>query len=57
MNSVVFKLALAVILAAAVFFILASVFHGVDVSVNTTAANMESARWAGLNKSVEYLQR
>jgi hypothetical protein len=57
MHSVVFKLALAVILAAAIMFMLAASFSQVSESTNSSISNIELARRAGLNKSVEYLQR
>jgi hypothetical protein len=53
----VFKLALAVILAAAIMFMLAASFSQVSESTNSSISNIELARRAGLNKSVEYLQR
>lgn len=57
MQGMVFKLALAVILAAGIMFLLANIFSQVSDSVNATVANVETARSASLNGSVAYLQR
>ena len=57
MHSVVFKLALAAILAAAIFFMLSATFSQVSDSANRSISSIETARRISLNKSVEYLQR
>lgn len=57
MHSVVFKLALAAILAAAVFFLLAHTFSELEQSSSMTDSNIESARRISLNKSAAYLQQ
>ncbi len=56
MHDVVLRLALAVILAAAVFFMLAVVFSGMESSVNSTATGVELARETSLNRSAFHLQ-
>ncbi len=55
MHAIVFKLALAVILAAAIFFMLAMTFSEVEKSTNNSINNIEAARRISLNKSVEHL--
>jgi hypothetical protein len=57
MHSVVLKLALAAILAAAIFFMLSVTFSQVSDSANSSISSIETARRISLNKSVEYLQR
>lgn len=57
MQTLVFKLALAVILATGIIFLLATTLSGISESVNSTIANIETARSASLNESVAYLQR
>jgi len=57
MHDVVFKLALAVILASAIFFLLELTFSEVNESSNLTVSNIEDARRASLNKTVFYLQQ
>ena len=57
MDGVVFKLALAVVLASAIFFLLAVSFSQVERTANNTAGNIETARRTSLNKSVQYLQQ
>jgi hypothetical protein len=57
MHSIVFKLALAAILATAIFFMLATTFSQVSDSANATVSNIEAARLASLNDSARYIQR
>jgi hypothetical protein len=57
MHDIAFKLALAVILAAAIMFLLASCFSQVSNSANATIITIEDSREVGLNKSVAFLQR
>ena len=57
MHAIVLKIAIAVILTAAIFFILATSFSELEGSANATVNNMELARRTGLNKSVAYLQQ
>ena len=57
MHDVVFKIAIAVILAGAIFFLLATTFSEVSDSSNTTVSNIETARRTSLDKSVAYLQQ
>jgi hypothetical protein len=57
MHDVVFKLAIAVILAAAVIFLLATTFSQLESSSNTTIGNVEEARQNSLANSVSYLQQ
>jgi len=57
MHDIAFKLALAVILAAAIMFLLASCFSQVGSSTNATVISIEASREAGLNESASFLQR
>jgi hypothetical protein len=57
MHSAVFKIAIAVILAAAIFFMIGTAFNRVDDSVNTTVLNMESARNASLAAAAMQVQQ
>ncbi len=56
MHEVLFKLALAVVLASAAFFLLSSSFSQLQASANQTSSNIEDARRAGMNRSVLHLQ-
>lgn len=57
MQTLVFKLALAVVLAMGIIFLLATALSGISESANTTIANIETARSASLNESVASLQK
>ncbi len=57
MHTAVFKLAVAVIVATAVFFLLAANFSELADSANASVSSIEGARRASLNKSMAYLQR
>lgn len=57
MHDVVFKLALAVVLSSAIFFLLAVTFSEVGESANETASSIEEARRTGLERSASHLQR
>jgi hypothetical protein len=57
MQTLVFKLALAVVLATGVMFLLATALSGISESANATIANAETARSASLNESIAYLQK
>lgn len=56
MQDVVMRLALAAILAAALFFALAMVFGGLHTSTDSTATSIELARENSLNRSAFHLQ-
>jgi len=55
MHAVVFKLAVAVIVAAAIIFLLAATFADISESSNASVGNVEAARRMAMNRSVEYL--
>jgi cell shape-determining protein MreC len=57
MHDVVFKLAIAVILAAAIMFMLATSFSQLEQTSNTTVSNVEQARQNSLANSISYLQQ
>ncbi len=57
MHSTVFRIAIAVIVAGLVMFLLAVTFGELEQSSNTSVSTMERARRTGLNKSVQYLQQ
>ena len=56
MHDTVFKLAVAVILAAAIIFMLAATSSQLSDSANSTVENIAEARRLSLEKSVIYLQ-
>jgi len=55
MHAVVFKLAVAVIVAAAIIFLLAVTFTDIGGSSNASVGNVEAARRVAMNRSVGYL--
>ena len=57
MHELLFKLALAVVLASAAFFLLSSSFGQLQASTNETSGNIEDARRSGLNQSVIHLRQ
>ena len=57
MHDVVFKIAIAVILAAAIMFLLATTFGQISDSSNKTVNNIEEARKNNLDNSITYLQQ
>jgi hypothetical protein len=57
MHGTVMKLALAAIIAAAIFFMLAGSFSQMESASNTTIANMEEARMNSLANTAAYLQQ
>jgi hypothetical protein len=57
MHDVVFKLAVAVILASAIMFLLADSFGQLHSSTDLGVSNVEDARKNSLDESVEYLQK
>jgi len=57
MYGVVFKVALAAIIAAGMFFMLATILSEANSTTNVTVSNIETARGDSLNDSAYYLQR
>lgn len=56
MHDTVLKLAVAVIVATAVLFLLSTTFSQLGDSANSSVDNLEDARRTSLEKSVLYLQ-
>jgi len=57
MHETVFMLALAVIIAAAIFFLLGATFSDIKDTSDTSISNIENARRISLNNSISYLQQ